>query len=223
EPVDLKAVDWGVSPPGTDTLHIDYHVARWGVQKLDSIPAAGNTQPFLLALGFVATHVPYYAEQKWFDLYPNNPALPTAPPGEREDVPEFAWYLNWRLPEPRLSWLLENREWEKKVRAYLAAISFMDAQVGRVLDALERNGLADNTIVVVFSDHGYHFGEKDLTGKNTLWERSTHIPLIYAGPGITRGARSTRVTDLMDLYPTLVELAGLPPKSGLDGISMVPQ
>jgi arylsulfatase A-like enzyme len=228
EPVQMgnvRLVDWGVTPPGTDTLHNDYKVASWGVQKLDSIRAAGNQQPFFMALGFVAPHVPYYAEQKWFDMYPpaDQIALPPAPEGDRADVPPFAWYLNWYLPEPRLSWLLENHEWEAKVRAYLASISFMDAQVGRVMDALERDGLAENTIVVLFSDHGYHLGEKDLTGKNTLWERSTHVPLVYAGPGITSGARSSRPTDLMDLFPTLVQLAGLPAKAGLEGLSVVPQ
>lgn len=218
-------LDWGPMPAGADTAHQDYKVASWAEEQLRRIGSGTDEAPFFLALGFVAPHVPLYAEQKWFDLYPGEDAivLPPAPEGDRADVPEFAWYLNWYLPEPRLSWLLEHGEWRRKVRAYLATISYMDAQVGRVLNALERQGLADNTIVVLWSDHGYHLGEKGLTGKNTLWERSTRVPLIYAGPGISAGGRTARPTDLMDLYPTLVELAGLPEKTGLDGLSVVPQ
>lgn len=228
EPVQMgnvRLVDWGPMPVGADTAHQDYKVASWAEQQLARIRAGANEPPFFMALGFVAPHVPFYAEQKWFDLYPpeDEIVLPPAPEGDRDDVPDFAWYLNWYLPEPRLSWILEHEEWEPKVRAYLATISYMDAQVGRVLDALERTGLDDNTVVVLWSDHGYHFGEKGLTGKNTLWERSTRIPLVYAGPGITAGAKTSRPTDLMDLYPTLVELAGLPAKLGLEGLSVVPQ
>src|SRR5690606_15671412 len=149
--------------------------------------------------------------------------LPPAPEADRDDVPDFAWYLHWFLPEPRLSWVIENQEWRAKIRAYLATISFMDAQVGRVLDALEAQGLEDNTIVVFWSDHGYHLGEKDITGKNTLWEQSTHVPLIFAGPGVSSGAKSSQPVELLDMYPTLVDLSGLSPKEGLEGLSLLPQ
>jgi hypothetical protein len=103
---------------------------------------------------------------------------------DRDDTPRFSWYLHWHLPEPRLKWLRENNQWRNLVRSYLACTSFVDAQVGRLLDALDESGLADNTIVVLWSDHGYHLGEKGITGKNTLWERSTRVPLIFAGPGV---------------------------------------
>ena len=218
-------LDWGPMPAAADTAHQDYKVATWARQQLEQFAAGDKEEPFFMAVGFVAPHVPLYASQKWFDLYPEEDqiVLPPAPEGDRDDVPDFAWYLHWYLPEPRLSWVMENDEWRAKVRAYLATISFMDAQVGRVLDALEAHNLDDNTIVVLWSDHGYHLGEKDITGKNTLWERSTHVPLVYAGPGVSVGTRTSRPTDLLDLYPTLVELAGLPEKSGLEGISVVPQ
>jgi arylsulfatase A-like enzyme len=149
--------------------------------------------------------------------------LPAAPENDREDVPDFAWYLHWYLPEPRLSWLLEHEEWENKVRAYLATITFMDAQVGRLLDALEAEGLSDETIVVLWSDNGYHMGEKEITGKNSLWEPSANVPLIFAGPGVTDGAISSQPAELLDIYPTLLELAGLPFKNDLEGLSLVPQ
>jgi len=109
------------------------------------------------------------------------------------------------------------------VRAYLATISFMDSQVGRVMDALEKTGRADNTIVVLWSDHGWHLGEKLITGKNTLWERSTRVPLLFAGPGITAAARCARPAELLDIFPTLLELCGFPARADLEGHSLVPQ
>ena len=105
---------------------------------------------------------------------------------------------------------------------YLASISFVDSQVGRVLDALEVASCEENTVVVLWSDHGWHLGEKGITGKNTLWERSTRVPLIFAGPGIA-AAKCGRPAELLDLYPTLAELCGLPAKGGLEGHSLVPQ
>jgi arylsulfatase A-like enzyme len=92
-----------------------------------------------------------------------------------------------------------------------------------VLDALDASGVASNTVVVLWSDNGWHLGEKDITGKNTLWERSTRVPLIFAGPGVMKSARCTQPAELLDLYPTLLELCGLPAKSGLEGHSLMPQ
>ena len=136
---------------------------------------------------------------------------------DRGDTPRFSWYLHWKLPEPRLSWLESSGEWKPLVRAYLASISFMDSQVGRVLDALEEEGLADRTIVVLLSDHGWHLGEKAISGKNTLWDRSTRVPLIVAGPGVFKGGVCSRPAELLDVYPTLLEACGLPEVEGLEG------
>ena len=110
------------------------------------------------------------------------------------------------------------------MRSYLACTSFMDAQVGRVLDALEASGRADRTIVVLWSDHGYHLGEKEISGKNTLWEPSTRVPLIFAGPGVTAGQVCDRPVELLDLFPTLIDLCGLPDRPGrpLEGHSLAP-
>jgi arylsulfatase A-like enzyme len=127
------------------------------------------------------------------------------------------------LPEPRKKWIDENDQQINLVRSYLASTSFVDSQVGRILDALEKSGQADNTIVVLWSDHGYHLGEKDITGKNTLWRNSTRVPLIFAGPGITAGQKSSKPAELLDIYPTLVDLCDLPPLDHLEGISLWPQ
>lgn len=222
--VNHPLIDWGVFPEEGDSVMDDYKVASWAVKQLEVLGTEKRSEPFFMAVGFNKPHVPLYATQKWFDLYPEEEViLPPAPEGDRDDVPDFAWYLHWYLPEPRLSWVIENNEWRSKVCAYLATISFMDEQVGRVLDALEAQGLADNTIVVFWSDHGYHMGEKGITGKNTLWERSTHVPLIFAGPGVTVGAKSSQPAELLDMYPTLVELTGLPEKEEVEGISLMPQ
>jgi arylsulfatase A-like enzyme len=149
--------------------------------------------------------------------------LPEINPQDRDDTPRFSWYLHWDLPEPRLAWVREQNQWRNLVRSYLACVSFIDAQVGRLLDGLAARGLAENTVVVVWGDHGWHLGEKLITGKNTLWERSTRVPLIFAGPGVAAGGRCNRPAELLDLYPTLTELCGLPARADLEGHSLVPQ
>ena len=177
-----------------------------------------------MAVGFALPHVPLYATQKWFDLYPQDDViLPRMLLDDRWDTPRFSWYLHWKLPEPRQKFLLQEGEQIKIVQAYLASVSFVDSQVGRVLKALERNGLDDDTLVVLWSDHGYHLGEKQITGKNTLWDRSTRVPLIFAGPGVRAGQRSGRPVELLDIYPTLSELCNLTIPGHLEGLSLAPQ
>ena len=215
-------MDWGVWPPDNDdTGKGDYKVATW---TMDQIKSASRDQPFFLAAGFFLPHVPCYATQKWFDLYPDDDSvLPKIASDDRRDTPRFSWFLHWELPEPRLRWLQENNQWRNLVRSYLASTSFVDAQIGRLLTALEETGIADNTIVVVWGDHGWHLGEKGISGKNTLWDRSTKVPLIFAGPGVKAGQRCPQPSELLDIYPTLTALAGLPARADLEGLSLVPQ
>ncbi|MDB4642425.1 sulfatase [Verrucomicrobia bacterium] len=212
-------VDWGTFPHHDEDKG-DWKVADWAIGTLNEKPK----EPFFLSVGFFLPHVPCYATQKWFDIYPlETLQMPPMQPDDREDTPLFSWFLHWRLPEPRLAWLQEVGEWEGLVRAYLATISFVDSQVGRVLDALEENGFQNNTVIVLWSDHGWHLGEKAITGKNTLWDRSTRVPLIFAGPGVAKSSRCSKPAELLDLYPTLSDLAGLPQPSGLEGHSLLPQ
>lgn len=213
-------MDWGVFPH-EDEDKGDYQVASWAIEQIESAP---GDQPFFVAAGFFLPHVPIYATQKWFDLYPDDDSvLPPIRRDDREDVPFFSWYPHWELPEPRLKWVEENDQWRNLVRSYLAATSFVDSQVGRLLGTLDKQGLAENTIVVVWGDHGWHLGEKAITGKNTLWDRGTKVPLIFAGPGVNSGQRCTQPAELLDLYPTLIELADLPAREGLEGLSLAPQ
>ncbi|MEM1295433.1 MAG: sulfatase [Verrucomicrobiota bacterium] len=214
-----RLVDWGPFPHN-DQDKGDWLVADWAVQTLDSKPEG----PFFLACGFFLPHVPCFATEKWFDLYPTQTTLlPPILEGDRDDTPRFSWYTHWKLPEPRLKFLEENGETLNLTRSYLACISFVDSQVGRVLDALDRNGFGDNTVIVLWSDHGWHLGEKQITGKNTLWDRGTRVPLIFAGPGVVKAAKSTQPAELLDIYPTLVELCGLPENPENEGLSLVAQ
>ncbi len=220
-PDPIRAMDWGVFPED-DHEQADWKSADAAIAQLKARPKG---RPFFLAVGFRLPHVPCFASQKWFDLFPpaDQIILPPVKDRDRDDVPEFSWYLHWKLPEPRLSWLKQANEWRPLVRAYLASTTFMDSQVGRVLDALDESGVAQDTLIVLWSDNGWHLGEKAITGKNTLWERSTRVPLIFAGPGVTKAANCSQPAELLDIYPTLVELCALPKQPGLEGHSLVPQ
>jgi choline-sulfatase len=219
-PDTLKAMDWGIFPEN-DEDQADWKIASSAIEQLKNLPPG---KPFFVAAGFRLPHVPCFASKKWFDLFPEDKLImPPVKDNDRDDVPDFAWYLHWKLPEPRLSWLKQANEWRPLVRAYLASIAFMDSQIGRILDALDATGQADNTVVVLWSDHGWHLGEKGISGKNTLWERSTRVPLIFAGPGVAKGAKCTQPAELLDIYPTLIDLCGLSPRNGLEGHSLMPQ
>jgi iduronate 2-sulfatase len=199
--------------PAPDEAHTDGKVASETIALLER----HRDRPFFLAAGFYRPHCPFIAPASYFDLYPiESVRLPPAMP-RAADVPAPAWFTN----PPH--WGLDQQQQRLALRAYYASISFLDANVGRVLDALERLGLADNTIVVFVSDHGYHLGDRGQWMKQTLFERSTRAPLLIAGPGVTaRGAASPRVVEFLDVYPTLAALAGLTPPAGLHGRSLVP-
>ncbi len=218
-PSNNPLVDWGTFPH-RDEDKGDWQITDWAIKQLDG----SHTQPFFLSVGYFLPHVPCYVTQKWYDLYPvETLKLPPVQRHDRDDTPRFSWYLHWKLPEPRLKFLEEAKQWENLVRSYLASTSFVDAQIGRLLEALERNGHGKNTVVVLWSDHGWHLGEKLITGKNTLWDRGTKVPLIFAGPGVAQGGRCSRPAELLDIYPTLIDLCGLPAQSELEGHSLAPQ
>jgi choline-sulfatase len=219
-PDNIAGMDWGVFLD-RDEDQADWKTASAAIGAIESAP---REKSFFIACGFRLPHVPCYASRRWFDLYPTDGLiLPPVRHDDRDDTPRFSWYLHWKLPEPRLEFLRESRQWEPLVRAYLACLSFMDSQVGRLLEALKASGRGDDTIVVLWSDHGWHLGEKGITGKNSLWERSTHVPLVFAGPGIAGGARCAEPVELLDLFPTLLELCALPARPDLEGHSLVPQ
>lgn len=209
-------VDWG--PFGLKENEVqDYDIASWAVDMLES----EIETPYFLSVGFFLPHVPLYAPESSFDLYPHeNVEMPPMQENDRADTPRSSWYNHWDVPEPRWEWFEEQGQDTVFVRSYLAAIHFVDSQVGRVLDALDKNGKADNTVIVLWSDHGFHLGEKEISGKNTLWEPSTRVPLIFAGKGVGKGKTVDAPVELLDIYPTLNALCDLPEKSDLEGRSL---
>lgn len=212
-------MDWGPFPD-TDDKCADYKIADAAITALQQAP---RDQPFFIACGFRLPHVPCFAPPTWFGKYPRvEKLLPPVRDDDRDDIPHFAWYLHWSLPEPRLHTLRAKGEWLPLVQAYLASTSFMDAQVGRLLAALRASGREQQTIVVLWSDHGWHLGEKGISGKNTLWERSTRVPLVFAGPNVNPHSRCRQPVELLDIFPTLLELTRLPARVDLEGHSLVP-
>jgi len=179
---------------------------------------ADEGRPFFLGMGFYRPHTPFVATSKWFDKYPKEQVLlPKRPKDDLSDVPDIA--LTIRPPDYGLS----QSDLKDCVRGYWASVSCLDAQVGQILDALDRLGLADNTIVVFFSDHGFMLGEHGQWQKQLLFEESNRVPLIMAGPGISGRGASPRTVELLDVYPTLVELCDLPkPRHKLEGQSLAP-
>jgi len=217
-PTGSKLWDWGIYPDSDEKTH-DHQSATWAIEKLNQ----RHETPFFLAVGFYRPHVPMYATKKWFDMYPlETIQLPKVLLNDRDDISEFAQELARDYSAPPHQWFIENNQWKHAVQSYLACVSFIDYQVGRLLNALEDNKLADNTIIVLFSDHGWHLGEKQRWAKRSLWQRSTCSPLIISAPALARESQCSQPVGLIDLYPTLVELCGIEPKTDIEGRSIVP-
>ncbi|MEM1442998.1 MAG: sulfatase [Verrucomicrobiota bacterium] len=208
--------DWG-SLGYAEEDYDDTRMADYAIDFLENDP----TQPFFLACGLFRPHLPWHVPEKYFDLYPlEEIVLPPMQEGDLEDVPE----RGKALAEARRSdWdrIRNAGKWKEAIRAYLASITYADAQLGRVLDALDESGAAQNTVVVFWSDHGWHLGEKEHWHKTTLWEEATQIPFIISAPGF-ESAVSNRAVGLIDLFPTLNELCDLPALREQDGKSLVP-
>jgi arylsulfatase A-like enzyme len=210
--------DWGVFPENEADMP-DYQIASWAENKL----LEKHENPFFMAVGFIRPHVPWYTTQKWFDLFnPDKIALPPYKPDDFDDLPAIARQIMEVPMMPTTEWLLEKGEFQNVIHAYLACIAFVDHQVGRVLSSLEKSEYATNTLVVLISDHGYHLGEKNRFAKHSLWERSTHIPMIMKGPGVPVKHTTHAAAGLIDLYPTLLEYCRLQQNPLNEGRSLVP-
>lgn len=206
-----------LSVESEDEEHTDGIGATEAIELLREHDPARTGRPFFLAVGFYRPHTPFVAPAHYFDRYPP-PAIRPArlQEGDRDDIPVAA------LADRPHQLELTDVQRREIIQAYYASISLMDAQVGRVLSALEEMGLAENTIVVFTSDHGYHLGAHGLWQKGDLFEGSARVPLILARPNeASAGAKTGAVTEMLDLYPTLVELCGLPAPRHLEGKSLV--
>jgi uncharacterized sulfatase len=195
-----------------DEQHTDGKVAAETVALLEK----NRDRPFFIAAGFYRPHCPYIAPKKYFDLYPLDRI--STKPFSRELLDALPAAVRFTNPP---NWDLTAEQQREVIRAYYASISFLDANVGRLLDALDRLELTERTIVVFVSDHGYHLGEHGQWMKQTLFERSARVPLIIAGPGVSaKGRSSGRVVELLDLFPTLATMAPGSPVPGLEGRSL---
>jgi arylsulfatase A-like enzyme len=216
-----KRMDWGPTDLPEEEFS-DASVAAWGVEQL----LGEHERPFFLACGFFRPHLPWFVPPEDFAAFPEGDVvLPEIWVDDLADVPAPG-IQNAKSGGDHHK-IVTAGKWQSAVQGYLAATRFVDRQVGKVLDALERSDYADNTIVVLWSDHGFHLGEKLHWRKFTLWEEAARCLLVIKVPeglggGLGEGTRCDRTVSLLDLYPTLVELVGLPPREELEGQSLAP-
>lgn len=202
--------------PSSDQEQTDGIGATAAIRLLREHHPDRTGQPFFLAVGFYRPHTPYVAPSKYFDLYDRGKIQPVMEvPGDRDDIPPAALFDRRHQRE------LTVAQRQEIIEAYYASISYMDAQLGRVLDALDRMGLADRTIVTMVSDHGYHLGRHGLWQKQDLFEGSVHVPMIIAPPKYAQAGSVTKaIAEMVDLYPTLADLCGLPLPGHVRGKSL---
>ncbi|TYA71724.1 sulfatase [Seonamhaeicola marinus] len=179
-----------------------------------------HNKPFFAACGIFRPHLPWYAPKAYFDLYDlKEIQIPETLKNDLKDVGKMGNNMSKTTVHKAI---IEENKWKEAVRAYLANLSFADACIGHLLEKLNNSPYANNTIIVLMGDHGWHLGEKEHWGKNVLWERSAKTPLLIYNPKDTKGKVSSKVVSLLDVYPTLVELSGLPKNKANEGKSLVP-
>ena len=202
-----------------DEAYYDGRVAAEAIRVLAEV----NDQPFFLAVGFWKPHAPFNAPKKYWDLY-DRAKLPPLNPDRPEGAPEIAFHDGRELRGIPPDQIKFTPEQAAEIRhGYFANIAYMDAQLGKVLDALGKHGLAERTLIVFAGDHGYHIGEQGLWAKTSNFELDAHVPLLVAVPGNKQaGQNSAALVELLDLFPTLVDACGLPKPGGLEGTSLLP-
>lgn len=211
-------MQWGAFQGGDDAL-ADYQNADWAIAKLKQ----KHDQPFFLAVGFTKPHLEWKAPQKYFDLHPlDKVQLPKVLDTDLEDVPAAG--VKMAKPDGDHKKIVAAGQWKEAVQAYLACCTYVDVQLGRLLEALEASGQADNTVVILWSDHGWSHGQKQHWRKFSLWDQDCQVVLQVRVPGMTPtgGAVCSRTVNLLDLYPTINELCSLPAKKEVEGVSLVP-
>ncbi len=213
-----------------DNAYLDGAMADYAVEQI--LKLNKSKQPFFMAVGFKKPHLPFVAPKKYWDLYDRSKIQIAAFKEKASNSPDFAYHsagelrnystdLN-PLNEKGNYLLLTDEKQQELVHGYYACVSYIDAQIGKLMQALKKTGLDKNTIVVLIGDHGWHLGDHKQWCKHSNFEQATKVPLIIRAPGITKGLRNTGVTELIDIYPTICELANLKLVDSIDGISLVP-
>lgn len=213
---DVKAL-----PNDAEKDMADTKLCDWAINFLEE----NHDSPFFLSIGLYSPHKPNFAPQKYFDLYPiETVEKPAILENDEDDLPPLVQnIIKRRAAHTHNKLITIDDGWRRAIQGYMAGISYADAQLGRVLDALEKSKYAENTIIVFWSDNGYHLGEKKCWAKHSLWERTTNVPMVWAGPGIKRGKEYRGVTSLLDIYPTFIEQCNLKQAQKTDGKSIVDQ
>jgi arylsulfatase A-like enzyme len=220
----IESFDWGPLPVSDEEMS-DYQTADWVIDKLNE----NHDKPFFLAAGFYRPHIPLYIPQKYYDMYPPDKIqLPEFLKDDLVDIPgvgkDFALKAYSAGSHKNV---IDHKQWREAVACYLACVTFVDEQVGRIIKALDESAYRDNTTIVLWGDNGWHLGEKEHWGKFAGWEESTRIPLIMVTPKnkkneFLQGADCVQPVSLIDLYPTMMAINGIPVRPELDGKSLVP-
>jgi arylsulfatase A-like enzyme len=217
--------DWGPWPK-TEAESVDARSVNWCIERLNE---PDRKQPLFLACGLFRPHMPFFVPADWYAKRANDSVtMPLIKADDLGDIPAMGLQLHAADAGRFFRGMMQaDKErpgsWKDAVKFYQACAEYTDYQIGRLVDALDQSALAKNTIIVVWSDHGYQLGEKDSWEKFTLWGKAAHIPLIVVAPGVAKGGgRCEAPVSLVDLYPTLLELCNLKNKSSLDGTSLVP-
>ncbi|MGJ8726403.1 MAG: sulfatase [Roseibacillus sp.] len=218
KPANKFFLEWGAVKNENEDKMADTIRTKWACDLLRE----KHDKPLFLSVGLYTPHFPNYAPQKYFDLYDAEKIkAPAYKEDDLEDLPQAIRKEKTRRAAHHKR-LVSLDAVEDAIHGYLACISYADAMLGRVLDAIESGPNADNTIIVLWSDHGYHHGEKFDWGKHTLWERTSNVPFMFAGPRIASGEKIDATVSLIDLFPTVLELAGVADAQERDGVSLVP-
>jgi arylsulfatase A-like enzyme len=214
---DTGLLDWGPLINKEESEMSDYKAAEWAVEQISQ----KHEKPFFLMVGFMRPHTPWHIPQRYLDMYPlDKIEYPPYREDDYDNIPKAAEEV-WNS-YPHVSWALENDQWAKMLQAYMGCVTFVDTQIGKILDALEKSPYRDNTIIVLWSDHGFHMGEKHIFQKHTAWEQSAKVPLIIKDPRQGPTEHIDANVQLIDIYPTLVELSGLPANKVVQGRSLFP-
>ena len=209
----IGGIAFGPIVEGGDETVSDTSITDYGISEL----AKTHKKPFFLTLGFHKPHMPWNVPQKYYDMHPlANIQLPPIKDGDLSDIPPAG--VKMAKPDGDHAKVLASGRWKEAVQAYLAAITYLDGQIGRVLDAYDKSPHKDNTIIILWGDHGWHLGEKEHWRKFALWEEATRAPFIWVVPGVTKpGGLCKRPVDFMSVYPTLCDLASLPKPAWVEG------